>query len=490
MRILTLIIVALVMLVTVFAILYLTVFIRSDNVDIPPVVQQPEATPTPLPQRPPQQPESPRLPLTKDDFLADFDNMFGFMEINFPYFGVIERRLGVDIFALAQNTRAIIENYPYSVLDIMYELGMGTADVPELDSHVFWGILWDEFFRHFEGIGHAYILDYVWYRDYMLSNVFWEEVYRFFLEQERYLMNHAEFDPVMSEFVYRSYIPRSFDEADGVVLTEIVEDGTIAYIRVPSHFNPRQDVHDSRRNRNILLDFYSEIQGYDNLIIDVRDTVTAHSDYMAMLLIYPLLTDDHHNQIEPLYAFYRGDEFGEMLYEYFTGENAPVSTRLFELGKFQTAEDLIAANNLHLFNEADLAYLRYGHEVSISFDNLTGQSLSDMIGGARPPSYPFEGQVWLLTSGANTSGAVTLAMMSRTTGFATLVGETAHGSYLGLWLYHIELPHSWGNVTWAMDYLTDQYGRAFEEFPIEPDYYNRPGMDALETTLALIAEGR
>lgn len=53
--------------------------------------------------------------LTIKDFLNDFDYMMQSMEESFPYFGVAERRLDVDIRALGRETRAMIENYPYSL---------------------------------------------------------------------------------------------------------------------------------------------------------------------------------------------------------------------------------------------------------------------------------------------------------------------------------------------------------------------------------------
>ena len=51
-----------------------------------------------------------------EDFLSDFDYLMQAMEDVFPYFGVAERRLGVDIRALGRETRAIIENYPIATM--------------------------------------------------------------------------------------------------------------------------------------------------------------------------------------------------------------------------------------------------------------------------------------------------------------------------------------------------------------------------------------
>jgi len=74
-------------------------------------------------------------------------------------------------------------------------------------------------------------------------------------------------------------------------------------------------------------------------------------------------------------------------------------------------------------------------------------------------------------------------------GFATLVGETVRGGFTFLRTTEFQLPNTGIIVAWDEDLLTDQYGRAFEEFPTEPHYFNRPGLDALETVLQLIEEG-
>ena len=50
------------------------------------------------------------------------------------------------------------------------------------------------------------------------------------------------------------------------------------------------------------------------------------------------------------------------------------------------------------------------------------------------------------------------------------------------------LPNTGLIVSWDIDYVTDQYGRALNEFPTKPQYFNREGMDALETVLQMIEE--
>ncbi len=98
--------------------------------------------------------------LTKEDFLHDFDYLMQTMEVTFPYFGVAERRLGVDIRALGRETRSMIENYPYSLEDRGNEVGIFLEEMPDLDEHIFWSILYHEFFSDFIGFGHAIPYNY------------------------------------------------------------------------------------------------------------------------------------------------------------------------------------------------------------------------------------------------------------------------------------------------------------------------------------------
>ena len=92
-----------------------------------------------------------------EKFLEEFDYLTQLMEDTFPYFGVAERRLDVDIRELAAEARTIIENYPHSMEEFATDLGITLADMPEMDEHVFWSIITYEFFDHFSPFAHARI---------------------------------------------------------------------------------------------------------------------------------------------------------------------------------------------------------------------------------------------------------------------------------------------------------------------------------------------
>ena len=85
------------------------------------------------------------------------------------------------------------------------------------------------------------------------------------------------------------------------------------------------------------------------------------------------------------------------------------------------------------------------------------------------------------------SGAQIAAWLAKNSGFATLVGEITGGCWGGLRLISA-MPNTGILFQFDAFYITDRYGRPLEAGTI-PHHFNHPGMDAMETVLALIAEG-
>jgi len=56
-------------------------------------------------------------------------------------------------------------------------------------------------------------------------------------------------------------------------------------------------------------------------------------------------------------------------------------------------------------------------------------------------------------------------------------------------MLYISLPNTGIVVRFGVAYYTDPTGRPLQGYGIQPHLPNRPGLDALETVLALIAEG-
>jgi len=97
----------------------------------------------------------------------------------------------------------------------------------------------------------------------------------------------------------------------------------------------------------------------------------------------------------------------------------------------------------------------------------------------------------MLTDGRMTSGSHMAAAFYKEVGFATLVGETTGGMHMHLTLGSniVQLPRTGLFVRYDFTYVLDSNGRPVD-YGIDPHYFNLPGMDALETVLELIRQGR
>lgn len=435
-------------------------------------------------------------PLTMEDFLSDFDYMMETMEDTFPYFGVAERRLGVDIRALGIETRDIIENYPYSLEVLANELGISLEDMPELDEHIFWSILRHEFFSHFIGFAHAYPLDSRLYNAFQIPYSSPRSPHytsnnhksftnpgseRFYQEQEALFNTLAEEEGALFQFIFRGF--PLVQLSDSIVKTEIIEEDKIAYLSVPSflNFNVNTDI-------DTLRIFYRNIKKYEHLIIDIRDNVGGSPDIWRMLIMKPLWRDRSHMPDMPLYAFYRGSKLGKSLGEENLKIEAQNSRHIPKTDYLLTMSQSMEENNLPLMNEEDVQDLAYGVRFNTSISNIEWQHMQQL----RFPYIPensFSGEIWLLTNENNTSGAALFALHAKEMGFATLVGEETGGAYTTSAGMFFDLPNTGIILRWDIDYLTDNDGRSLNEFPTTPHHFNRPDMDAMETVLQLIEEG-
>jgi len=94
--------------------------------------------------------------------------------------------------------------------------------------------------------------------------------------------------------------------------------------------------------------------------------------------------------------------------------------------------------------------------------------------------------MWILTNDGTQGAPIYIAADAHITGFATLVGDyTGRGAYLPYGKSFILLPNSGFIVTYRNEITTDANGNPLS-LGVAPHYHNFDGMDALETTLALI----
>ena len=458
-------------------------------------------------------------------FLQDFDYMVQLMEDTFPFFGVAERRHGVDLRELLRESREFIAGYPYSFvaivdptyIDMLYEYGfkLDLDNLPELNAHLFWGLLSASFFTRAASemedipIGHLRVLCAEEFdldrRRYPLSIVrdhanrafnasnaimfYDDERFRYYFSEAafdgdnyHYLIIHwlvsMHFAPGFAEetceICHNMVATRKFPETapihhSSTISYAILEEGRIAYLRIPSFMtDPGRAIAEP-----FYLTFFNEtIQYYDHLIIDIRGNGGGFSQIWYRGIMYTLWPDMENVPDMPLYAFYIDSELGRTLWD--ANVSLPCSNNFFIL-----EADYLHARYLPYFNEEDMPLLTQGRRITTN--------MGAHLGNVLIPNTPFAGEIWLLTCSSNYSAAEMFAWHAKHMNFATLVGETTGGAHTHgrMWF---ALPNTGIVVNWDVDYLTDAYGRSLEEFPTTPHYFNREGLCAFETVMEMISE--
>lgn len=436
--------------------------------------------------------DSPVKVLSIDDLLADFDYMIETMEETFPYFRVAKRKLGIDIRALARETRQKIASYPESYAATADQIGIKSQELPTLDRHIFWSIINYDFFSRFDFFAHSMVYNYVLYeRDRPAytnqhsvfstsSNLhaFSNPVSKDFYDEQRSLYS-AFLEAPSSKgkllFQGRSFITEALSAEPTI---EIIETERIAYLKIPIFAGF------SYSTLMMLRDFYAQIGSYEDLIIDIRDNTGGAIDLWRIYVMKPLWNSEKHAPDMPLFSFYKGSPLARKLGNENIIAESKFSRYFPETAELLPAERLLLQNPLPLLNDEDSRELAYGVKLGTGIERIEWRHVRG-IGGLHIGEHPFNGKIWLLINGRNYSAASLFARHAKEMNFATLVGEPTGGAYASA-NFHIALPNAGIVLRWDIDYLADSQGKALNEFPTTPHYSVEPGEDALAFLLDMI----
>ena len=372
---------------------------------------------------------------TREAYLEDLDYLYYILRYNFPFFGVIYRRAGVDMHQLFEDTRHQVETQD----DIVH----------------FSTILQNNIFRPVQGMGHLRLLD--------ADGARWilESYGPFVALGYTYLSVYIEpFDnPASRQFYNLSDEDFNFDavteenfqaEHSTNIRTDIIEEGRIAYVSIR-----QMNSHTLTVDEATLLDFFKQVSDYEHLIIDIRGNPGGFSGFFPMLVMSPIIS-------QPL----------EYRHYLFSSNHR---------------------HNLHFLYPRGMPFSRISEELIDSLPYLNPDDLSalDLYFPLTNTIYPsgeaiFDGKIWLLVDEINFSASEYAATMAKQTGFATLVGQTTGGDGIGMDPSLITLPNTGIVIRYSTIYGTDNMGRNNQEFGTEPHIFNMEGMDALETVLAII----
>ena len=285
-------------------------------------------------------------------------------------------------------------------------------------------------------------------------------------EQERIANNfyHTTQDP--SALSLFNYLRAGNDEAAARIIqneflarfnniqTAIIDDG-IAYIALEHLPNSWPQIGMSFYEP--LIAFYNEIMDFDHLIIDLRGTRGTYHFESMWFIVGPHMRE---GQAAPIitYAFFAEAETGR-------GQSGPAPVG-----------DSVIISTQDMLERFDVPYL--------SMDNIEGLHYAVRGNFTYRPSphflyedYHFAGQMWILIDQNMDFGPQSVALIASKDGFANVVGES-------IYLDFKNNPR-FADIDGGF-YVTDKYGRTLEY--LVPNFHNRPGMDALKTALALIAD--
>jgi len=414
--------------------------------------------------------------MTRDDMISDFEYLMTTLEENWPFFNISISANGVDVRELADNTRTLLNN-PATDINCPFD---------------FLHIVQEYFFEPINQLGHLRQIFH--YEDFFATRA------RVNLEIEQgridrlFVFFHEVFNRPESVLFY----DRLRDTGRGGVMPpprtgpvmefDILEDGRIAYMGVNRMINIWQDTWRHHTNmwhyEGLTYRFSQDIEGYEHLIIDFRGNRGGLSMHFRSLIMPQFLRDGIGLHA---YAFYMDGEYAALAREVFDIRS------IFPPIAHSELEDNFVPPEVH-FSEP-LPYLDpnadFAHAISSFLHIIPVYHYYGVMNSARQDTL-FDGKIWLLTDGETASAAEGVVAILKYNEIVTVVGEPTWGimgtSFEPNTMY-LTMPNTGIIVRFDVAYYTDPYGRPFQGYGIQPHYFPRPGMDALETVLAMIEEG-
>jgi len=385
--------------------------------------------------------------ITREDILYDIDYLLYVLEHNFPLLDSIYNRYGADMLALGQELRLTFEE-----------------ETPDMDEFF---TLVDDFISQGRAVGLLATLS-----RHRLAVVLGRGNYLEISPES--LQFYGEIDEIdMQEAL------QAFPREPYIISTNIIEEGRIGYMKIYRMAQLQ------RHELNIIRPFYEEIADFEHLIIDVRGNPGGSLESMKYITT-PLLP---RHTFAAFYLFFpHGRHNFAHLHMAGFGEWDGI--------RYYRRQAMVPYAHSHM-RRAERS-LRYNTETNWMHEHLMASEYYYL----RTVMYmgvgvvfttlrsDFSGQLWLLTDGASASAAEWLTAIWSMSDVAIVVGERTRGVF-GSPVFHevrFSLPNTGMFFVYDFAYVFDRHGRPLSN-GIDPDHFNRVGMDALMTTLELIVEG-
>jgi len=424
--------------------------------------------------------------LSSAQAIEDVNQMLNVLRENFPFFDIAYVELGVDIESLALEAKNMLDSIEHITIADFY-------------------LLLENSFRPLWGVGHFAIhhphtdfTDGEWVRpirdeneldsfEDVLSFLGWDDSpnsgnnqnlrrllwdIRLYYPKEIYNVivqgiEERDLDALMEAF-WLIHLRTN-------VVADIIEEGNIAYLAIRSMAPFMRDIAIRDDELLMLSEFYNSIENFEHIIIDIRGNDGGSGIMFDRLVFAPLTESNDDMTVDAIIFYFAGDYVMERLDIVpmnFGGmkivDTKPLSMDIF-LQEFYLPE----------LNQQNVQRADYALRVQF-LPNTIPHPMIDIN---------FSGKVWLLTDEFNYSASHMAAWISQEAGFATLVGEPTSGGFGGF-PDRVNGAMENSRMQFQFDHtgILNSRGGVIEG-GIIPDHFNREGMCALETTLALIAEG-
>jgi len=407
--------------------------------------------------------------LTIEHFLEDINYMVYVLENNFPLLCVAYWAHGVDYNELADNARKFVlamdepcEDTFLAIMIYHFIPLVGTGHFNIFDHHTF-----DRMTRnaHYGGyLGQKWRMNLQLIRSPFASRFYEPENQDRINKYEMALYGLVETYGMPSHRFWGEDIVRQ------PVTTKSIKENRIAYV------STGHSMEELRQGRFQISNFFTQITDYEHLIIDLRGNAGGNIDNFLDIILRPNLREIIETP-NAFFFFFDGPyvrRFGDILFEPTIYNGFMTITE-----PYRPANEILANNILPDIRYIDIERFHYGAPAG-RFEPIEPTS----EGTRNAPA--FGGKIWLLTDRSLGSAAQLAAFYAKETGYITLVGDITGGFFGGPRTLAF-LPNTGIIFYFDIFYITDSRGRPLEAGTI-PHYFNRPGLDALETVLELILE--
>jgi len=409
--------------------------------------------------------------LTIEHFLEDIDYMIYVLENNFPLLDVAYWARGIDYMELANSAREAVmsmeepcEDTFLAILRYHFMPLAGTGHFMVISHYIYEHMMSGVFYGGYNGIKWT---RNQWLLRSPLASRFYDRC------QDRIGAHDAAWERLIAAYGMPEHRFQAAEIHQQPVTTKSLEENRIAYVSTGRNMAGLQE------GASQIADFFAQITEYDHLIIDLRGNGGGNIDAFLNVILRPNLREAIESPNAFLF-FMDGPHvrrFGERLFEP-TIQNGFMTI----FGSYSPVEEILANYYIPDISHEDIERFHYGAPAG----RLRAMAITP-TGGMSNRATAFEGEIWLLTDHIIGSGAQLAAWYAKETGFVTLVGDISGGVFGGPRTL-VLMPNTGIALYFDIFYITDSRGRPLEAGTI-PHHFNRPGLDALETVLELIAEG-